>query len=98
MFIEEKLCKILEDLSEGDLENRSLQRVITISYAVEKQGTTTSLSSEKELKERRPIITLYLGDKYAKFHDEFTQTAYSNSKLRPLVYYLEKNSWEMNLD
>ncbi len=44
------------------------------------------------------IVTIYPSDKYAKFHDEYTQTALSIEEFKPLIRYLEKENYEMNLD
>lgn len=45
-----------------------------------------------------PIVNLYLGEKYAKFHEEYTQIAPSINELKPLIKYLDENGFETNLD
>ncbi len=44
-----------------------------------------------------PIVSIYTGEKYAEFHDEFTQTALMNPELQPLVKFLNENRYRTNL-
>jgi hypothetical protein len=48
--------------------------------------------------EGRPIVTIYTGEKYAQWHDEFTQNAASIPDLKPLLRLLIDQGYKMNLD
>lgn len=58
------------------------QEVITLTHKI---------SRDEEL----PIVTIYPKDKIALFHGEFTQTAYGNPELKPLLDYFEKNDYKV---
>jgi hypothetical protein len=49
-------------------------------------------------KESAPVVTLYLGDKYAEFYEGFSQIAHTFNSLKPLLNYLKENGWGSNLD
>ena len=84
MAIDDQLQKILNDVMKNPNNSMSSHEVIDI----ENQGRD---------KRRHQVVTLYLMDKYAVFHDEYTQTAFSIPELKPLVDYCIKNDWNTNL-
>jgi hypothetical protein len=77
--VEENLEKILLKLSKNPKNSLNVQGVITI-YHEDKSG------------EKYPIVNLYLKDKYAHFHDEYTQTVITNPELRPLYDFINEKS------
>lgn len=87
MAIDEKLNILLKDLTKSPRNTLDEQTVMTLTH-----------TAKEKPEEKIPIVSLYFGDKYAQFHDEFTQTARNNSELKPLVDYLVRNHWETNLD
>lgn len=44
------------------------------------------------------VVALYPLQKYAQFQGEYTQTAWSNPELKPLIDYLLSQDWDTNID
>lgn len=99
-IIESKLGKILEDLDENPENEISSQVVITLLNTVKSPHSVTSMGGGEpdENSKKLPVFTLYVSNKYAQFHNEFTQIAYNAESLKPLIKYLENNGWKTNLD
>jgi len=95
--VEYDLEKILTEILKNPRNSLDIQGVITLSQEISQKSCITSLRGGIK-KEKFSIATLYLSDKYAEFHDEFTQTANTNPELKPLYDYLIKNGWGTNLD
>jgi len=97
MNIDEKLNLIIEELLKNPRNSQSQQIVIDITHTLKEKVTTTCIGPLPETK-KMGMVTLYLGDKYAQFHEEFTQTADTNPELKPLIDYVTKRGWRNNLD
>jgi len=98
MPIEENLDKILEGTDkELELILRTMSHNPNNSFDSQKIIDITNYGSDNE---KHQVVTLHLGDKYAQFHDEFTQLSTIIPELKPLAEYIldEKNGWETNLD
>ena len=48
--------------------------------------------------EKSPVVSIYLGDKYAKWYGEFPQTASTIPDLKPLADYLHEHGFKQNLE
>lgn len=79
----ETLDKILNTLKNKNPRNDiHKQEVITLTHKI-------------SVDEKILILTIYPKDKIALFHGEFTQTAYGNSELKPLLNYFEENGYKV---
>jgi len=87
MPLEGKLKEVIDKLMENTNNSLDTQEVIDIDH----------IGSDKQ---KHQLVTLFLGDKYAQFHDEYTQLASSIPDLKPLADYVldESNGWDNNLD
>jgi hypothetical protein len=94
-----KVDKGLENILNDFLKNNQecsfgTQGIITLIYDKEQQNTTPMFPFNKE---NLPIVTLYIGSQYARFYNEFIQTARNNPEFKQLINYLNENEWKTNL-
>ena len=97
MLIDEILGKVLEEIAENPRNSIDSQLVLTLTHNVRESSVVTSMHPDEIPEKELPVVTLYVGNKSAQFHGEFTQTASDNPELKPLIDYLEKNNWDYNL-
>jgi maltoporin len=79
---------LVEDFLKNSNNKSSSQEVITL---YNNQPSGDGLIS-------RPVVRLYLEDKYAEFFEEYTQIANSIEELKPIIEYIDHNGFATNLD
>ena len=97
MALEKNLDKVLADEEIPlvlDLILRNLAKNKNNTFDSQKIIDITNLGVDNE---KHHVVTLYLGEEYAQFYDEFEQTALTIPELIPLTDYLINNGWEVNL-
>ena len=94
--VEEGLEKELTAILKNTRNTLEIQGMLTIYHKVKSKGMITSFFPIED--EKIPVADLFLKDKYARFHGEFTQTALTNPELKPLVDYLMNSGWDTNFD
>ena len=96
MALDDKSKKALEIADEG--LRFVLEKVLENPRTRASTGQVIDIVHKGKDNEDHHVVALYSSNKYAQFQGEYTQTAWSNPELKPMIDYLLQNGWDLNID